>query len=97
MKHHEIMNIGKFTFGISFLVGSLSFFGGFFGHIVEFVIFEKLIFCLLSLINIIVFLGLQLYGIIHRSQIKTSFKSSLIILINVPIIFLYACLIYILN
>jgi LIVCS family branched-chain amino acid:cation transporter len=93
MDNKDILAIGKNVFWFSFLGGSLSFFGIFLGHITELIVFNGLIFCLFVLINAIVFFCLMGYGLIHQSKFIICLKSASMLLINIPISFIYGCLI----
>ncbi|MBB4808222.1 LIVCS family branched-chain amino acid:cation transporter [Chryseobacterium defluvii] len=93
MKDSTIMHIGKFTFGISFLLGNICFFGFFLGRIYEFAILGALLLVYGGILNALIFFYLLIYGSYHETQFKVCFRSAVIILINIPVIFLYSLLI----
>jgi LIVCS family branched-chain amino acid:cation transporter len=45
-----------------------------------------------TIVNLIAFFGLMLFGIFSPEHSKESVKSALILLINIPIAYLYFCL-----
>ncbi|MCE3076936.1 hypothetical protein [Chryseobacterium gwangjuense] len=92
MSDKDILSIGKSVFGFSFLGGSIVFFSLFSGLMVEFVVFSGLILCFFMLINTIVF-SLMIYGFLDQSKFVICLKSASILLINIPVTFIYGCLI----
>lgn len=93
MSDKYILNVGKKMFAFSFLVGSISFFSLFSGLMIEFAVFSGLILCFFVLINTIVFFSLMIYGFLHQSKLMICLKSASILLINIPIAFIYGHLI----
>ena len=93
MSDKDILGIGKLVFVFSFLVGSVLFFSLFSGLMTEFVVFNGLILCVFVLINAIVFFSLITYGLLYQSKLKICLKSASMLLINIPVSFIYSCLI----
>lgn len=93
MEDKDILRIGKSMFWFSFLAGSIVFFGLFSGFMMTFVVFSGLILLLFALANTVVFFGLIIYGLTHESKFEVSLKSASILLINIPVSFIYGCLI----
>lgn len=89
----DILSTGKLMFGFSFLGGSTVFFSLFSGLMVEFAVFSSLILCFFVLINTIVFFSLIIYGLLHQSKLVICLKSAIILLINIPVTFIYGYLI----
>ncbi|ASW74818.1 hypothetical protein IQ37_19490 [Chryseobacterium piperi] len=90
MKDKEILNLGKCVFGCSFLLGNICLFGY---MITKEEVFAATGFTLLffgSVLNLLVILGLLIYGFIHQSQLNVCLKSIGILLINIPAAILYA-------
>jgi hypothetical protein len=93
MNDRDILKIGKSMFWFSFLVGSIIFFGLFSCFMMTFIVFGWLILFLFALANTFVFFGLIIYGLTHQSKFEVSIKSASILMINIPISFIYGCLI----
>ncbi|OBW42818.1 hypothetical protein AB670_00768 [Chryseobacterium sp. MOF25P] len=93
MKDSTIINIGKLTFAITFLLGNICFWGFFLTNIIGFAIFGSYFIFLGTMINITIFLVLLIYGSFNNAQFKICLKSSFIILLNLPILLLYGFLI----
>jgi LIVCS family branched-chain amino acid:cation transporter len=93
MSDKNILNIGKWVFIFSFLGGSILFFSLFSGIMTEFAVFKGLILCVFILINAIVFFSLITYGVLYQSKLKICLKSASMLLINIPVSFIYGCLI----
>ncbi|ROH95546.1 hypothetical protein [Chryseobacterium daecheongense] len=92
MKDSTIKSIGKLTFFLTFLLGSICFFGFYLTMLFEFIVAGSFVISLGTIVNGIVFFGLLIYGSFHQSQFKVCVQSALILLINIPIAFLYALL-----
>lgn len=93
MNEPYILKIGKAVFWISFYAGTILFLSLYSGFMTEFVVYSGLVLCLFALLNALVFLALMIYGFIHQSKFITCLKSAAVLLINIPIVFLYGCLI----
>ncbi len=93
MTDHHILKIGKSVFWLSFSVGTILFFSLYSGFMDEFVVFSGLILWLFVLMNTFVFFALMICGLIHQSKFVSCLKSAALLLINIPIAFIYGCLI----
>lgn len=90
MKNKDIINIGKTVFGCSFLIGNICLFGFLVTKKSEFAMGGYLMLIFGSLFNLLVIIGLLIYGLFYQSMLKACMKSSMIILINIPMAILYA-------
>lgn len=93
MKDSTILNIGKLTFAITFLLGNICFWGFFLTNIIGFAIFGSYVVFLGMIMNATIFFTLIIYGSFNNTQFKICLKSSFIILLNLPILLLYGFLI----
>lgn len=90
MKDHEIINIGKGLFGFCFLLGNICLFGYLLTRGESFAIGGYLLLIFGSLFNLVVILGLIMYGFICHERSKVCFKAIGILLLNIPIAIVYA-------
>ena len=89
MKNKNILNVGKFFFWLSFILGNICLFGYIMSKNDS---FANSGFTLLQFaipINLFVILCLLISALLNKSQLKTCVKASLIICINIPIAILY--------
>lgn len=90
MKLFTIKNIGKTFFWTSFLLGNICLFGYIFTKNGNFALAGFYLLYVASAVNIIVVLGLLIYGLYNKEYFKDCKKAILIMLLNIPIAFLYA-------
>lgn len=90
MKLFTIKNIGKTFFWTSFLLGNICLFGFIFTKNESFAVAGLYLLYLASAVNITVILFLIVYGMIYRNHFENCKKAILIMLLNIPIAFLYA-------
>ncbi|MDN5397223.1 MAG: hypothetical protein L0G07_10610 [Chryseobacterium sp.] len=90
MKDYEIMNIGKYTFGLCFTLGSISLVGYLITTNDAFVAGGYMLLIFGTIINLLIALGLLVYGIADRCKLKPCMKAILMIMINIPIAYIYA-------
>ena len=90
MKLFTIKNIGKFFFWLSFILGNICLFGYIFTKDIQFAIAGYLLLIYGTIINLIVILVLLIYGFSKKEYFEDCKKSILMILINLPIAFVYA-------
>lgn len=92
MKDHTIVNIGKYIFGLCFLLGNI-FFSGYFitesGWFVEWGIFF-LFYGIMA--NLLAVIGLLLYGFASKLKMNACLKAIGLIMFNIPVGFLYVML-----
>lgn len=93
MTEPHILKIGKSVSWFSFSAGTTVFFSLYSGFMTEFVVYSGLILCLFALLNTFVFLALMICGFIYQSKFIICLKSAAVLLINIPIVLLYGCLI----
>ena len=93
------LKLGKYTFGASFIIGNLFLFGFLFGvtienkDIIDSSIVGGLIYLYVAaIINLVILLVLLVWGIIDVENRKQSFMGIGIVLINIPLAYLYAFL-----
>lgn len=92
MKDHQITNIGKYIFGLCFLLGNI-FFSGYF--ITENAWFMQwgIVFLVYGIIgNLLAVIGLLLYGFAEKLKMNACLKAIGLIMFNVPLGFLYVVL-----
>lgn len=89
MKKLSVQLIAKTTFWLCLIAGNICLFGFIISRI-EYFAFAG--FCLLyiaTLINVLVIIGLFIYGFVKKEEMKNCLKSISILLINIPIATLY--------
>ncbi|MDR6547668.1 LIVCS family branched-chain amino acid:cation transporter [Chryseobacterium rhizosphaerae] len=89
MEDQNILNLGKMVFGMSFLVGNICLFGYVITKNFWFADSGFLLLVYGTLINLIIVLGLLIYGGIRKAKRKTCFQSAGILLINIPFAIIY--------
>ena len=96
MKNLNPLKIGKYTFWVSFGIGNLFLFGFLFGvGIQNKDIAEWSALCgyfylfVAAVVNLVIFLALQIYGCCYKEKLKQSFIAAAILLINIPLAILY--------
>ncbi|PIF43152.1 LIVCS family branched-chain amino acid:cation transporter [Chryseobacterium sp. 52] len=89
MKDHEIINIGKYIFGLCFVLGNICLFGYLITRNEDFAIGGYMLLIFGTILNILIVIGLLIYGLIHQSKLKICLKAIGILTINIPIAILY--------
>jgi LIVCS family branched-chain amino acid:cation transporter len=89
MKNENILTIGKFFFWLSFTLGNIYLFGYLISQNECFAFYGFMLLIFGSIINLLVVIGLMIYGVIIKSQLNVCMKASIIICINIPIAILY--------
>jgi LIVCS family branched-chain amino acid:cation transporter len=92
MKDSTIKNIGNYTFWICFLLGNVCLFGSIITKKADFIIGGYVLIFFASAVNLLIILGLLMYGLLHRNQLQSCFYASKILCINIPIAVLYTVL-----
>lgn len=92
MDNKEILNIGKYVFWLSFLLGNICLFGYLITRISEFAIGGFMLLIYGSILNLFIIAGLLVYGLIYPTKLQTCLRSVGILLINIPIAALYAAI-----
>lgn len=90
MKLFTIKNIGKTFFWLSFMLGNICLFGYFFTKNDEFALAGFYLLTVATIANLIVVFGLLFYGMIKKKHFEECKKTILIMLLNIPIAFIYA-------
>ena len=90
MKNQDILNIGRSLFWLSFILGNICLFGYLLTKLDYFVAGGIVVLEGGFIINFIAVLILIIYGFFNKSQLKVCFKSTLVMLINIPIAIIYA-------
>lgn len=90
MKDQNILMIGRSVFWVFFLLGNICLFGYLITNHVEFALAGYLLLMFGSIINILMIIGLLIYGFLNKSKLNSCYRSTGIILINIPIAILYA-------
>lgn len=90
MKDSEILYFGKSLFGLCFILGSICFLGHLITKAVEFAVGGYMLLIFGAFLNILVILGLLIYGCVYRARLNECLKAIGILLINIPIAILYA-------
>lgn len=92
MKDQHIVNIGKYVFGLFFLLGNLFFFGFFITGNTWLVEWWIVIFIFGTGANLLMVLGLLFYGLASRLKMSSCLKAIGFMLLNIPLAFLYIIL-----
>ena len=90
MNNKQILNIGKYVFGSSFLLGNICLFGYLITRLDLFAVGGFMLLIFGSVFNLLVILGLLIYGFAHKSKLNTCLQAMTILLANIPIAVLYA-------
>lgn len=90
MENRNIIVIGKFVFGVSFLSGNICLFGYLFTKDYLFASSGYLLLIYASILNLLIVLSLLIYGLFNETKRKVCLKSILILSINIPIAAFYA-------
>ncbi|MEF9479587.1 hypothetical protein OWR28_19315 [Chryseobacterium sp. 1B4] len=92
MKGQEILYFGKSLFGLCFVLGSICLIGYLTTRMEEFAIGGYMLLIFGAFLNILVILGLLIYGCIYRSRLNECLKAIGILLINIPVAILYTAI-----
>ena len=89
MGNFKILNIGKALFWLSFILGNICLFGYIFSGDEGFAIGGYLLLIFGTIINLLTFFGLMIFGLLTPNYKSEAFKSAMILLINIPFAILY--------
>ncbi|CAD7802460.1 hypothetical protein CHRY9390_00932 [Chryseobacterium aquaeductus] len=89
MNDKTILKIGNYTFGLFFLLGNICLFGFIITDKVDFALGGYFLLMFGSVLSLIIVLGLIIYGLINKRQIKSCLRAAAVICINIPIAILY--------
>lgn len=92
MNNKQILDIGKYGFGSSFLLGNICLFGYLITRVDLFAVGGFMLLIFGSVFNLLVILGLLIYGFIHKSKLNSCLQATSILLANIPIAILYAAI-----
>ena len=92
MKNLEILPISKYTFLLSFISGNICLFGYILTNEIFFAIAGFYLLFIAGAINLLVLVGLVIYGLLNKLILNICLKSAAILLINIPIAWLYAAI-----
>jgi len=90
MENRDIIILGKLVFGVSFLLGNICLFGYLFTKDQVFASSGYLLLIYATILNLLIVLGLLIYGLFNETKRKSCLKSILILSINIPIAAFYA-------
>ncbi|PIF43151.1 hypothetical protein CLU96_0055 [Chryseobacterium sp. 52] len=92
MRDHKIVNIGKYIFGLGFLLGNI-FFSGYFITEKSWFFEWGIVFLFYGIIaNLLAVIGLILYGFAEKLKMNACLKVIGLIMFNIPLGFLYVML-----
>ena|ERR1700750_423777 len=92
MKDHQIINIGKYIFGLCFLLGNI-FFSGYFITESTWLMQWGIVFLVYGIIaHLLAVIGLLFYGFAEKLKMNACLKAIGLIMFNVPLGFLYVIL-----
>jgi len=89
MKDHQIINIGKYIFGLCFMLGNICLFGYLITRNDGFVACGYMLLTWGTIVNLLFVIGLLIYGIASQSKLKACLKAIGLLLINIPLAYLY--------
>ncbi|UQB67339.1 hypothetical protein [Epilithonimonas zeae] len=89
MKNSKISYIGKSLFWLSFILGNICLFGYVFSGNSNFALAGYFLLVYASIVNLLAFFGLIVFGLFKQEYKNEAFKSARILLINIPIAILY--------
>ncbi|SIQ37474.1 branched-chain amino acid:cation transporter, LIVCS family [Chryseobacterium sp. RU37D] len=89
MNDSIIESIGKYTFGLFFLLGNIRLFGYVLTKNDEFAAGGLTLIILGTVINLIIIISLLIYGVILKSKLNVCLKATGIMLLNVPVAVIY--------
>lgn len=89
MENFKIIHIGKSLFWLSFILGNICLFGYIISGNTSFALGGYLLLVYGTIINLLAFFGVMVYGLLNPHYKSESIKSGMILLINIPIAILY--------
>ena len=89
MENFKILNIGKTLFWLSFILGNICLFGYVISGNESFAIGGYLLSVFGTMVNLIAFFGLIVFGLLNQKYKRDSIRSAMILLINIPFAILY--------
>lgn len=92
MKNLELLPISKYTFLLSFIVGNICLFGFILTNELFFAIAGFYWLFIAGAINIAILIGLVIYGLLNKVILNICLKSAGVLLLNIPIAWLYAAI-----
>ncbi len=92
MDNKKIISIGKFFFWLPFILGNICLLGYIISKNDQFAEGGFLLLMYGTIINLLVILGLVVYGLINTAQLKICVKASMIMCINIPFAMIYFCI-----
>jgi LIVCS family branched-chain amino acid:cation transporter len=92
IKDQEILYLGKSLFALCLVLGSMCLIGYLTTRMEEFAIGGYMLLVFGAFLNILVILGLLIYGCVYRSRLNECLKAIGILLINIPIAILYTAI-----
>lgn len=90
MKNDEIIYTGKCTFWLFFILGNICLFGYLITRNDSFAAGGYMLLIFGTIINLFLVIGLLIYGIASRSKFNACLKAIGLLMINIPIAFIYA-------
>ncbi|KXH82733.1 hypothetical protein [Chryseobacterium kwangjuense] len=90
MKDREIIIFVKYVFWLFFTLGNICLFGYLITGNDSFTIGGYLLLIFGTIVNLLLVIGLLIYGIASQSKLKACLKGIGILMINIPVAFLYA-------
>jgi len=89
MENNEIIKFGKYVFGGCFALGNICLFGYLLTRDDSFASGGYMLLILGTLINLLLVIGLLIYGIAKQSKFDACLKAIGLLMINIPIAILY--------
>ncbi|MBB6371903.1 hypothetical protein [Chryseobacterium shigense] len=90
MKNDEIIHTGKCTFWLFFILGNICLFGYLITGNGSFAGGGFMLLIFGTIINLLLVIGLLIYGIASRSKLNACLKAIGLLTINIPIAYVYA-------
>jgi len=92
MENKEILIVGKSMFWSSFILGNICLFGYLLTKNDVFAVGGYMLLIFGSILNLLVIAGLLGYGFFYKEKLRSCMKSSMILLINIPVAIVYAAI-----
>lgn len=92
IKDQEILYLGKSLFALCLVLGSMCLIGYLTTRMEEFAIGGYMLLIFGTFLNLLVIIGLLIYGCVYRSRLNECLKAIGILLINIPIAILYTAI-----
>ncbi|WP_080777900.1 hypothetical protein [Chryseobacterium phocaeense] len=90
MKDLEIITFVKYVFWLFFVLGNICLFGYLITGSDSFAIGGYLLLIFGTIVNLLLVIGLLTYGIASQSKLRTCLRAIGILMINIPIAYIYA-------